>query len=35
MEEKVLVVNCGMAVSVKKTNPVLSEKAFLINTDKC
>lgn len=35
--EKVLalIVNCRMAVRVKKTNSVLSEKAFLINTDKC
>lgn len=37
VEEKVLalVLNCRMVVSVKKTNPVLSEKAFLINTEKC
>lgn len=37
VEEKVLalIVNCGMAVSVKKTNSILSEKAFLINTEEC
>lgn len=36
VEKKVLVliVNCRMTVSVKKTNSILSEKAFLINTEK-
>lgn len=37
VEEKVLalIVNCRMAVSVKKKNSILSEKAFLINAKKC
>lgn len=37
MEGKVLalIVNCRMAVSVKETYSILSEKAFLINTEKC